>query len=54
MDWVEGDVFSRVNERAKMAGAMSRVWRVRSLDINVKSMMYERIVVQTAMYGAET
>ena len=37
-----------------MAGAMSRVKRVRSLGINVKKMMYESIVVPTVLYGAET
>ena len=37
---VWGDVLNRVNEGAKVACAISRVWRVRSLGINVKRMVY--------------
>ena len=37
-----------------MASAMSRVWRIRSLGINVKRMIYEGIVMPTVLYGAET
>ena len=48
------DVISRVNEGAKVSGAMSRLWKVRSVGVNVKKMMYERIVVPTVLYGAET
>ena len=51
---VEEDVLNRVNEVAKVAGAMSRVCRVRSQSINVKKMMYERIVVPVVLYWAET
>ena len=51
---VSEDVISRVNEGAKVSGAMNRIWRVRSLGVNVKRMMYERIVVPTVLYGAET
>ena len=47
-------MLNRVNERAKEADAMSKVWRVRSLGINVKRMMYKRIVVPTVLYRAET
>ena len=47
-------VLNRVNEGAKVSGALSKVWRVRSLGINVKRMMYERIVVPTVLYRAET
>ena len=43
-----------VNEGAKVAGAISRVWRVRFLAINEKRMMYESIVVPTVLYGTET
>ena len=32
------DVLNRVNEGAKVSGALSKVWRVRSLGINVKRM----------------
>ena len=51
---VSEDVISRVNEGAKVSGAMNRIWRVRSLGVNVKRMMYESIVVPTVLYGAET
>ena len=51
---VLGDVLNRVNEGAKVAGAMNRIWKVRSLGINVKKMMYESIVVSTVLYGADT
>ena len=47
------DVISRVNEGAKVSGALSRIWRVGSFGIGVKRMMYERIVVPTVIYGAE-
>ena len=47
------DVISRVNEGAKVSGALSKIWRVGSFGIGVKRMMYERIVVPTVIYGAE-
>ena len=43
-------VISTVNEGAKVSSAMSRIWKVRSFGINVKRMMYERIVVPTVVY----
>ena len=30
----------------------SRIWKVGSLGINVKRMLYEKIVVPTVLYGA--
>ena len=47
-------MLNRVNERAKGAGAMSRALTVRSLGVNVKTMMYASIVVLTVLHGAET
>ena len=47
------DVISRVNEEAKVSGALSRIWKVGSFGVGVKIMMYERIVVPTVIYGAE-
>ena len=44
---------SRVNEGAKVLGALSRIWKVGSFGIGVKRMMCERIVVPTVIYGAE-
>ena len=51
---VEVGVVNRVNEGAKVADAMSKVWRVISLGINEKRMMYESIVVPIVLYAAET
>ena len=47
------DVISRVNEGAKVSGALSRIWKVGSFGMGIKRMMYERIVVPTVIYGAE-
>ena len=47
------DVISRVNEGAKVSGALSKIWRVGSFGIGVKRMMHERIVVPTVIFGAE-
>ena len=33
---------------------MNRLWNVRSLGVNLKRLMYERIVAPSALYGAET
>ena len=33
---------------------MNRLWKVRSLGVNVKRMMYEKIVVPNVLYGADT
>ena len=48
------DVIGKVNEGAKVSGAMSRIWKVGSFGINVKRITYEKIVVPTVVYGAET
>ena len=44
---------NRVNEGAKVSGALSRIWKVGSFGIGVKRMMYERIGVPTVIYGSE-
>ena len=51
---VVGDVMGRVKEGANVSGAMSRIWKVWSFGMDVKRMMYERIVVPTVVDGAET
>ena len=43
------DVISRVNEGAKVSGALSKIWRVGTFGIGVKRMLYERIVVPTVI-----
>ena len=45
-------LLNRVNKGAKVVGAMSRIWRVRSLGINVKRMMNESIA-DSAVWGRE-
>ena len=51
---VVDDMISRVNEGAKVFGALSRIWKVGSFGMGVKKIMYERIVVPTLVYGAKT
>ena len=51
---VAEDLISRLNEGAKVLGAISRMWKVGSFGVNVKRMVYEIIVVPTVIYGAET
>ena len=48
------DENGRWNEGAKVSGAMNRIWKVRSLDLNAKRKMYERIVMPSVLYIAET
>ena len=48
------DVIGRVNEEAKVSGAMNRLCKVRPLGVNAKRMMYERLVVPSALHGAKT
>ena len=47
------DVNARVNEGAKVGGALKSVWKVRSVSMGVKRKMYGSIVVPTVLYGAE-
>ena len=47
------DVISRVNEGARVSGALIRIGKVRSFSVGAKRMMYERILVPTVIYGAE-
>ena len=46
-------MLNRVNERAKVAGAINKVWVIRSLGINLKKIIYESLVMPTVLYGAE-
>ena len=41
------DVIGRVNDGAKVSDAMKRLWKVGLLDVNVKIMVYERIVLSS-------
>ena len=48
---VEADVRHRVNEGCKVLGALKGAMKNRGLGMNVKKVLYERVVVPTAMYG---
>ena len=41
------DVIGRVNDGAKVSDAMKRLWKVGFLGVNVKIMVYERIVLSS-------
>ena len=51
---VTEDVNMRVGEGLRTFGAMKKMWNSRSVSMNVKRELYERIVVPTVMYGSET
>ena len=52
-DGVEADVRHRLNEGCKMLGALKGVMKNRWLGMNVKYVLYEKVVVLTVMYGSE-
>ena len=51
---VEADVHHRVNEGCKVLGALKGVMKNRGLGMNVKKVLYEKVVVPTVMYGSES
>ena len=51
---VEADVRHRVNEGCKVLGALRGVMKNRGLGMNVKKVLYEKVVVPTVMYGSES
>ena len=44
----------RVNEGCKVLGALKGVMKNRGLVMNVKKVLYEKVVVPTVMYGSES
>ena len=50
---VEADVRHRVNEGCKVLGALKGVMMNRGLGMNVKKVLYEKVVVPTVMHGSE-
>ena len=48
---VEADVRHRVNEGCKVLWALKGVVKNRGLGMNVKKVLYEKVVVLTVMYG---
>ena len=51
---MEADVCHRVNEGCKVLGALKRVIKNRGLGMDVKKVLYEKVVVPTVMYGLES
>ncbi len=51
---VNVEVGHRVKEASKCLGGMRSVLRNRALGMNAKRGLYERVLVPTALYGAET
>ena len=51
---VKADVHHRVNEGCKVLGALKGVMKNRGLGMNVKKVLYEKVVVLTVMYGSES
>ena len=44
----------RVSEGCKVSGALKRLINNRGLELNVKNVLYEKVVVPTVMYGSES
>ena len=51
---VESDVRHIVKEGCKLLGALKGVMKNRELGMNVKKVLYEKVVVPTVMYGSES
>ena len=51
---VEADVCHRVNEGCKVLGALKGLMKNKGLGMNVKKVLYEKVVVPTVMYGSES
>ena len=50
---VEADVRNRVNEGCKVLGAMKGIIGNRGVNMNVKRVLHERVIVPTVTYGSE-
>ena len=53
-DGVEADMHHRVDEGCKVLGALKGIMKNRGLGLNVKKVLYEKVVVPTVMYGSES
>ena len=51
---VEADVRHRVNEGCKVFGALKGVMKNRGLGMNVKKVLYEKVVMPTVLHGSES
>ena len=50
---MEADVRHRVNEGCKVLGAMKGVMNNKRLGMNVKKVLFEKVIMPTVMYGLE-
>ena len=50
---VEEEVSWRVGEARKAAGTVKKLWKNGGLGMGAKKMLYEGIVVPTALYGSK-
>ena len=50
---VEADVHHSVSEGCKVLGALKGLMKNRGLEMNVKNVLYEKVIVPTVMYGSE-
>ena len=50
---IDADVQNRVNEGCKVWGTLKGVMKNRGLGMNVKKILYEKVVLPTVMYGSE-
>ena len=51
---LEADVHHRVNEGCKVFGALKGIMKNRGLGMNVKKVLYEKVIVPNVMYGSES
>ena len=51
---VEVNVSFRVGEARRAGGSVRKLWKNGGLGVEAKMMLYEGVVVLTALYGAET
>ena len=51
---VEADVRHKANEGCKVLGALTGLMKNRGLGMNVKKVLYEKVIVPTVMYGSES
>ena len=50
---MKADVSHTVNEGCKVLGTLKGVMRNKGLGMNVKKVLYEKVIVPTVMYGSE-
>ena len=51
---VKTEVRSRVKEGSKVFGAIRNIWKCKSVNMSTKRSIYERVIVPSVLYGAET